>query len=160
LSWHKPASPLQDALDALHAEPRRTAWLSKNIRLHVWDRGGSGRPTLRWALARRIPYLTVDKRSTRWTRYRRRPRVHTRSRVPVFVRRDVAVARGGPHEGATPEEVIFPAHPEKGRASTRALRYRTGARLSETALRRMDLVYKKRWPCNENAIKALVAVGF
>lgn len=158
-SWHKPASPLQDALDALHAEPQRAGWLSANIGLHIWDRGGSGRPTLRWALARGIPYLTVANGSTRWTRYRRRPSVHTRSKVPVFARRDVAVAQGGP-KGATPEEVIFPAHPEKGRASTKALRYRTGTRLSKARLRRMDRVYKKRWPCNENPIKALVAVGF
>jgi len=158
-SWHKPASPLQDALDALHVEPQRAGWLSVHIGLHIWDRGGSGLPTLRWALSRGIPYLTVANGATRWTRYRRRPSVHTRSRVPVFARRDVAVARGGP-KGATPEEVTFPAHPEKGRASTKALRYRTGTRLSKTMLRRMDQVYKKRWPCNENAIKALVAVGF
>lgn len=159
ISWHKPASPLQDALDAVHAEPRRAAWLSASIRLHIWDRGGSGRPTLRWALARRIPYLTVANGSTRWTRYRRRPRVHTRSKVPVFVRRDVAVARGCP-KGVTPEEVIFPAHPEWGRVSTKALRYRVGAPLPKADLRTLDRVYKKRWPCNENPIKALIAVGF
>lgn len=158
-SWHKPASPLQDALDALHAEPRRADWLSANIRLHIWDRGGCGRPTLRWALARRIPYLTVANGSTRWTLYRRRPSVHTRFKVPVFVRRDASVIQGSP-KGATPEEVIFPAYPEQGRVSTKALRYRTGARLRKVELRQMDRVYKKRWPHNENAIKALVAVGF
>jgi hypothetical protein len=159
VSWHKPASPLSDALERVHAEPRRAAWLCANIRLHIWDRGGAGRPTLRWALARRIPYLTVTKGSTRWSLYRRPPRVHTRSKVPVFVRRDVAVARGGP-KGTTPEEVIFPAHPAKGRASTKALRYRTGAPLPKADLRQLDRVYKKRWPCSENPIKALVAVGF
>jgi hypothetical protein len=159
VSWHKPASPLQDALDAVHAEPRRATWLTATLRLHIWDRGGSGRPTLRWALARRIPYLTVTKTSTRWTRYRRPPRVHTTSKVPVFVLRDAAVARGGP-KGAAPEEVIFPAHPRKGRASSKALRYRTGAPLSKSDLRHLDRVYKQRWPGNENPIKALVAVGF
>jgi hypothetical protein len=159
VSWHKPASPLQDALEKVHAEPRRAAWLAANIRLHIWDRGGSGRPTLRWAIARRIPYLTVTKGSTRWTLYHRPPRVHTRFKVPVFVRRDAAVARGRP-KGTTPEEVIFPAHPRKGRASTKALRYRTGAPLSEADLRRVDRVYKQRWPRNENPIKGLVAVGF
>jgi len=159
LSWHKPASPLQDALEEVHAEPRRAAWLSANLRLHIWDRGGSSRPSLRWAIARRIPYLTVANGSTLWTRYRRPPRVHTRFKVPVFVRRDEAVARGRP-EGTNPEEVIFPAHPSWGRRSTKALRYRTGASLSTIDLRNLDRVYKTRWPCNENAIKALVAVGF
>lgn len=159
VSWHKPASPLQDALQALHAEPRRAAWLSTRLRLHIWDRGGSGRPTLRWALARRIPYLTVAKGSTRWTRYRRAPRVHTRTKVPVFVRRDVGVSQDGPQD-ATAQEVIFPAHPDKGRASTKALRYKSGASLSAPELRALDQVYKTRWPANENPIKALVAVGF
>jgi len=165
VSWHKPASPLQDALDALHAEPRRATWLTGTITRHIWDRGGSGRPTLRWALAHRIPYLTVTKGSTRWTRYRRAPHVYTRRRLPVFVRRDAAVLRGMrrrtvAERSATPQEVIFPAHPDKGRTSTKALRYRTGAPLSKDELRDLDRVYKTRWPCNENPIKALVAVGF
>jgi hypothetical protein len=69
------------------------------------------------------------------------------------------VARGKP-KGSTPEEVVFPAHPDKGRTSTKALRYRTGRPLSKTVLRKLDRVYKSRWPCNENPIKALVAVGF
>jgi hypothetical protein len=165
VSWHKPASPLQDALEALHTESRRATWLTATIRRHIWDRGGSGRPTLRWALARRIHYLTVTKGSTRWTRYRRAPRVYTRRRLPVFVRRDAAVLRGMrrrtvAERRVTPEEVIFPAHPDKGRASTQALRYRTGAPLSNDELRDLDHTYKTRWPCNENPIKALVAVGF
>jgi hypothetical protein len=165
VSWHKPASPLQDALEALHAEPRRATWLTAALRRHIWDRGGSGRPTLRWALARRIPYLTVSRGSTRWTRFRRAPRVHTRGRLPVFVRRDAALLRDMgrrtvAERSVVPEEVIFPAHPEKGRTSTRALRYRTGAPLSKDELRDLDNVYKTRWPCNENPIKALIAVGF
>jgi hypothetical protein len=159
VSWHKPASPLQDGLDALYADPRRSVWLSTEARLHIWDRGGCGLPTLRWALRRGIPYLTVSRRSAHWTRFRRAPRVHTRSRVPVFVRRDVEAAKGSP-KGSEPEEVIFPAQPRKGRASKRALRYRTGAPLRKTELRQLDRVYKSRWPSNENAIKALVAVGF
>jgi hypothetical protein len=165
VSWHKPASPLQDALEALHAEPRRSTWLTATIRRHIWDRGGSGRPTLRWALAHRIPYLTVTKGSTRWTRYRRAPHVYTRRRLPVFVRRDAAVLCGMRRRTAaarsvTPQEVIFPAHPDKGRTSAKALRYRTGAPLSKDELRDLDHVYKTRWPCNENPIKELVAVGF
>ena len=160
VSWNKPASPLQDALEALHAAPRRARWLTRTIRRHIWDRGGSGRPTLRWAAARRIPYLTVTRGSTHWTRYRRRPRVHTRSKLPVFVRRDVAIARGRSKSSKPPEEVIFPAHPDKGRASTKALRYRTGTPLPKAELRKLDRVYKTRWPSNENPIKALSAVGF
>lgn len=159
VSWHKPASPLQDGLEALYAAPRRAQWLTAESRLHIWDRGGSGRPTLLWALDRGIPYLTVSKKSAHWTRFRRRPQVHTPRRVPVFSRRDAAVAKGSP-KGSLPEEVIFPAHPRKGRASSRALRYRTGAPLAKAELRQLDRVYKTRWPSNENAIKALVAVGF
>ena len=159
VSWHKPASPLQDGLEALHVAPRRATWLTAEIRLHIWDRGGSGRPTLRWALRQRIPYLTVSKKSALWTRFRRRPRLHTPQGVPVFVRRDVTVTKGSP-KGSLPEEVIFPARPRKGRASTRALRYRTGAPLTQDELLQLDVVYKTRWPSNENAIKALVAVGF
>ena len=69
------------------------------------------------------------------------------------------MAAGRP-KGTTPQEVIFPAHPSKGRASIRALRFRTSARMSKADLRQMDRVYKTRWPNNENPIKALVAVGF
>jgi hypothetical protein len=158
ISWHKPASPLQDALEALHAEPRRGEWLTHQIGLHIWDRGGSGRPTLRWALRHGIPYLTLDKKATHWTRYRRPPRVHTRSRVPVFTRRDSRLTRGSPRS-SRPEEVIFPAKPDKGRKASKALRYHTGAPLPSNELRTLDRVYKTRWPCNENPIKALIAVG-
>jgi hypothetical protein len=159
VSWHKPASPLQDALEALHDAPRRAAWLTQNVQLHIWDRGGSGRPTLRWALARRIPYLTVSQGSTSWARYRRSPQVFTQRRVPVFVRRDVEVARGAPR-GSSPEVVVYPAHPERGRRATKALRYRCGRPLPKPELCALDRVYKARWPSNENVIKALVAVGF
>jgi hypothetical protein len=189
VSWHKPASPLQDALEALHREKRRATWLAAHIGHHIWDRGGSGVSTLRWAAARGIPYLTVTRGATRWTLYRRAPRVRTRTNIPVFVRRDPKVARGmvarakgirsqaprakgargkkvrakgarGKPKDSTPEEVIFPAHPRKGRASTKALRYRTGRPLTKARLRKLDRVYKTRWPSNENPIKTLVAVGF
>ncbi len=164
VSWHKPASPLQDALQVLHRNTRRSSFLAARLRLHIWDRGGSGVSTLRWAAARRIPYLTVTKGSTHWTRYRRAPRVRTPSKLPVFVRQDRKVARGRvaratPKE-AMPEEVIFPAHPHKGRGCTKALRYRTGRPLPKVLLRKLDRLYKTRWPSNENAIKALVAIGF
>jgi hypothetical protein len=174
VSWHKPASPLQDALEALHSNEHRARWLTAHIELHLWDRGASGTPALRWAAARGIPYLTVTRGSTRWTRYRGAPRVRTRSKLPVFVRHDYKVGRarrtwrkrprGKPARvkppSSVPEEIIFPAHPDKGRASTKALRYRTGRPLPKGMLRKLDRVYKTRWPSNENAIKALVAVGF
>ncbi len=159
ISWHKPASPLQDGLEALHAAPWRAEWLTANIRLPIWDRGGNGRPTLRWALGRGIRYLTVSRKSTHWTRFRRPPRLHTRLGIPVFTRRDTSVVKGSP-KGSSPEEVIFPAHPRKGRSSTRALRYRTAARLTDAELRKLDRVYKTPWPSNENPIKARIAVGF
>jgi hypothetical protein len=170
VSWHKPASPLQDALEALHGDERRARWLTAQVQHHIWDRGGSGVLTLRWAAARRIPYVTVGRGATRLSRYRRAPKVHTRSKLPVFVRRDRKVARGTVRrakgapppepEDATPEEVIFPAHPDKGRRSSKALRYRTGRPLPKATLRQLDRFYKTRWPSNENPIKALVAVGF
>jgi hypothetical protein len=209
VSWHKPASPLQDGLEALHRDEHRATWLTAHSDLHLWDRGGSGTPTLRWAAARGIPYLTITRGATRWTRYRGTPRVRTRSKLPVFVRPDRKVGRAlgtwrqGPRErgaprvrprskrpvsgrparkaGRTrgtcrqrsrgksarakplsprPEQVIFPAHPDKAGASTKALRYRTGRPLTAGMLRKLDRVYKTRWPANENAIKALVAVGF
>jgi hypothetical protein len=77
----------------------------------------------------------------------------------VFVRRDDAVARGSPPD-TSPEVVVYPAHPERGRRATKALRYRCGVPLSKPELRALEQIYKTRWPCNENAIKALVAVGF
>jgi hypothetical protein len=165
LSFHKPASPLQDGLEAVYVEPRRATWLAAQSRCHIWDRGGSGLPTLRWALDRGIPYLTVTKGATRWTLYRRAPFIYARRRLPVFVLRDAAVLHGrrrrGPAEPSlAPQEVIFPAHPDKGRAATKALRYRTCAPLTKDELRDLDHVYKTRWPGNENPIKALSAVGF
>ena len=159
VSWHKPASPLQDGLEALYAAPRRAQWLTAKTRLHIWDRGGSGLPTLQWAMKHRVRYLTVSRKSARWTRFRRSPRLYTRLKVPVFVRRDAAAAKGSSN-GLRPQIIIFPAHPQKGRASTRSLRYRTAASHTKANLRRMDEVYKARWPGNENPIKALIAVGF
>jgi hypothetical protein len=180
VSWHKPASPLQDGLEAAYSDERRASWLTAQVQHHIWDRGGSGVKTLRWAAARRIPYVTVSRGSTRLSRYRRAPKVRTRSKLPVFVRPDRKVGRGlmrrakpvhrtkGRTKGrpppepepATPEEVIFPAHPDKGRRSRKALRYRTGRPVSKRRLRHMDRFYKTRWPSNENPIKALIAVGF
>ena len=160
ISWHKPASPLRDALSALYQEPRRRAWLTETIELHTWDRGGEGAPTRRWAAEQGIPYLTIGTKTTHWTRYKH-PSAYTSRRVPIFVRPDTAV--GTEPSGASgdrPRVVIFPASPDKGEASTRSLRYFVNAKLSGAQLRTLDEVYKDRWPANENAIKALVGAGF
>ena len=70
VSWHKPASPLLDALQALHQDEERHAWLSEHVAMHVLDRGTQGDPTLHWALSQGIPYLTLQKGSLNWRRYR------------------------------------------------------------------------------------------
>ncbi len=160
VSWHKPASPLLDGLQALHADKDRAAWLKEHAHLHIWDRGGCGLPTLSWARERSIPYLTVSNGSVSWKDYEA-PRVHTETGVPVFVRPDPDLFDWDCLEGAPiPYEIIFPAHPDKGQDSIRALRYRSAHRLPETDLATMDRLYKSRWPSNENAIKSLSAVGF
>lgn len=160
ISWHKPASPLRDGLEALYQEPRRRTWLTKNVDCHTWDRGGEGAPTRRWAKKLGIPYLTIGNKATHWTRYKH-PSAFTSRRVPIFLRRDEKV---GTAPGVTleqgPRVVIFPASPDKGKTSTRSLRYFVNAKLSGPQLRNLDEVYKDRWPVNENAIKALVGAGF
>jgi hypothetical protein len=158
LSWHKPAAPLQDALGALYdGDTARRAWLLTHAKLHVWDRGGCGAPTLRWAVDRGIPYLTIAKARVEWTAYEH-PRVFTAQGVPVFVRPDADLFDW--QWPRMPREVIFPAKPHAGTSSTRALRFRTAADLADLDLAAMDVQYKTRWPCNENAIKELLTVGF
>ena len=160
LSWHKPATPLLDALKDLHASPSRHAWLTAHLRRHTWDRGGNGRPTLRWAYAQEIPYLTV---SNGWVYLssQRAPMGHLLSHQPVFVRRDVSIERATSTPVAqSPRVVIFPAHPTKGTFGARGLRYRTNGALEGDEAMRMDEVYKARWPEGENVFKALKGVGF
>jgi hypothetical protein len=161
LSWHKPASPLLDALQALHDGPQRHRWLTRHVQVHVLDRGTQGDPALRWALSQSIPYLTLSKRTAQWRRFEH-PTHHTDTDVPIFVRRDsrlgpctVALGRMRP-----PRTVVFPAHPDAGTDDGRALRYRTAAALTDAQITTLDQVYKARWPGNEHPIKALVAVGF
>jgi hypothetical protein len=160
VSWHKPATPLLDALHDLHADPVRAAWLRAHVAVHIWDRGGAGAPTLQWALSHRIPFLTVTSGVLAWADFQH-PRTHTARGVPVFVRPDAALFDWPCLEGApVPREIIFPAHPQKGRASPKAIRYKTAAALAEHDLTTLDQLYKTRWPNNENAIKDLLAVGF
>lgn len=160
VSWHKPASPLLDALEALHEEPRRARWLRAHVDLHVLDRGTQGDPTLRWCLTHGVPYLTLARTSASWRRFRA-PTAHTATGVPIFVREDTRLAETeGVAPTTAPTVVIFPARPRKGPEEGRALRYRTAAALSAAQLGTLDAVYKARWPSNENPIKALVASGF
>lgn len=160
LSWHKPATPLGDALEDLHASPSRHAWLTWHLRRHTWDRGGNGLRLRRWAHAQRIPYLTV---ANGWVYLssQHAPFAQTLDRQPVFVRRDVPMG----HAPSTPLDdgprvVIFPAHPAQGADGVRGLRYLTDGALVDDEVLRMDTVYKARWPQMENVLKALVGVGF
>lgn len=158
-SWHKPAAPLVDAIEALHAEPHRARWLRTHVTLHVLDRGTQGDPTLGVCLALGVPYLTLTRGSVAWRRYRA-PDARTATGVPIFVRDDTRLGNAPRQAPAqAPRVVIFPSRPEHA-SSGEALRYRTAAPLSAEQLRTLDAVYKARWPCNENPIKALIAVGF
>lgn len=160
VSWHKPAAPLIDALQHVHATEPRASWLFANVDVWIWDRGGAGEPTLLWAIGLRIPFLTVMQGSVAWTDFEH-PHTHTSLGVPVFVRPDAALFDWPCFEGApVPREIIFPAHPEKGMQSTKALRYKTTATFEESDLRNIAGYYKTRWPNNENAIKDVISVGF
>lgn len=160
VSWHKPASPLLDALHDVTAVESRLSWLRANAACWIWDRGGAGERTLEWALRLQLPFLTVMPGSVQWTDFQH-PRTHTSLGVPVFVRPDAALFDWCCFEGSPIAlEIIFPAHPEKGQLSTKALRYKTTAKFGDGELASMDLQYKSRWPNNENAIKDLLPAGF
>jgi hypothetical protein len=161
LSWHKPASPLVDALQELHQDEKRHAWLTEHLRLHTWDRGGNGKKVLQWSVDQGIPYLTVGQGWVYWSS-QKRPTLFTAEQVPVFVKRDVRLKKGVPHEGTSPQPqvIVFPAHPDEGEACKRALCYPTNALLKEDEKATLNKVYKARWPEMENQIKALVPVGF
>lgn len=162
VSWHKPASPLLDAVQALHGDERRHRWLLSHVSVHILDRGTQGDPALSWMLEEGIPYLTLAQRSVQWKRYRS-PTHHTPSGVPIFDRPDERLheaVMGIDGRITEPRRVIFPARPEQGDDNGRAVVYRTAARLSGEQIEDLDGTYKARWPNNENPIKALVAVGF
>ena len=160
VSWHKPATPLLDGLQETYASAERASWLGANVELYIGDRGGAGSPTLEWAMSQGIPFLTVMPGSMQWTQYQH-PRTHTPLGVPVFVRPDASLLGWQCFEGApVPREIVFPAHPEKGTASTKALRYKSTAALNDADLQALDQLYKTRWPNNENAIKDLLSAGF
>lgn len=158
VSWHKPASPLVEALQALHAAPARHTWLTAHVRRHTWDRGGNGVAVLQWACGQQIPYLTVANGRV-YLSSQRGPTHQTVTGLPVFVRREVrVVGRGGPVGG--PRRIVFPTRAADGPACKHGLRFPTNARLTDAEIGALATVYKARWPEMENQIKALVGVGF
>ena len=161
ISWLKPASPLIDALERLYGDERRRTWLLNWIRIHNWDRGGNGEAVLVWAAGVGIPYLTLSGKTFHYSKFHD-PILLTPNRLPVFVRPHLgpAVAARAAGNALEPRTVIFPAHPEQGRNSTKALGYQTAAVLTKKELAAMDLAYKARWPSMENMIKGGLAVGF
>lgn len=162
VSWHKPASPLLDAVQALHHDDRRHGWLLRHVSVHILDRGTQGDPALTWMLAQGIPYLTLAQRSVQWKRYHQ-PTHFTPTGVPIFDRPDVRLhdaVMGVDGRITEPRVVIFPARPEQGDEHGRGLVYRTAARLESAQIGELSGTYKARWPNNENPIKGLVAVGF
>lgn len=164
LSWHKPATPLLDAVQALHDDPVRHRWLCNHIDVHILDRGTQGTAVLDQLVQLGVPYLTPERCSTSWARFRSPSTLRTQQGVAIHVRRDDRVrstaARRRQSRLGTARRIVFPARPERGEHDRRAIAYRTSARLSDTQIQHLDRVYKARWPNNENAIKALLAVGF
>lgn len=161
VSWHKPASTLHDALEALHDNSVRHAWLSEHVRIHILDRGTQGDPMLRWARTQGIPYLTITRGHTHWRRFSK-PTSYTKNWMPIYVREDVRLRDSQAAQGRAtlPQVIVFPANPAEGESNGKSLRYRTSAALEADEIRALNDVYKTRWPNNENGIKALVAVGF
>lgn len=163
VTWHKPASPLLDAFQALHADEARHAWLNEHVALHIADRGTKGDPVLRWCLRNGVPYLTVScRRHKLWLQRYRHPTHKTwRYRRPIFVRPDKRLqgTERGPGRVVAPRTIVFPARPNQPEDG-RAIEYRTAAELTRAQVEGLDETYKARWPNNENPIKALQAVGF
>lgn len=159
VSWHKPASPLVDALKELHGDSLRHAWLTTHVRLHVWDRGGNGVAVLSWAREMQIPYLTV-RNGWVYLSSQKTPTLTTPEALPIFVRRDVRLPISTGRDEPAARVVIFPARRDKGEECKRGLRYSTNAALTLDELATLDETYKTRWPTMENQIKGYVAVGF
>lgn len=162
VSWHKPGTPLIEALHALHEDKARQRWLTARVRLHVLDRGTQGHPALSWLLEQGVPYLTPTNGSPNWRRFRH-PDLRTAQGVPIFVRPDEGLKDtpiGEQGQAVEPRTIVFPAQPQQGTECGRAVRYRTAAALSDEQIETLDEQYKRRWPNNESAIKDLLAVGF
>lgn len=155
LSWHKPASPLRDALEDLLDDEQRLRWWQRHVRLHVWDRGANGDAVLAWAWAMELPYLTIGRTHADLWRFRA-PTKRNALGLPIVVRPDRRLD-GDADNG--PWEVVVPAD-AKDPDERRGIRFRAGVALSETDLSALNALYKSRWPSMENEIKALQSRGF
>jgi hypothetical protein len=155
LSWHKPAAPLRDGLEELFEDEARMAWWHEHVRLHIVDRGANGDPVLSWMWAWGVPYLTVGRKGAELWRFRT-PTLRNKHALPFVVRPDTRL--GGDAEDG-PWEMIVPAHPNNPNA-TRGIRFRSAVAFSNVELLTLNALYKSRWPCMENKIKALQSQGF
>lgn len=155
LSWHKPASPLRDALEDLFGDDSRMAWWHEHVRLHILDRGANGDAVLRWLWRWEVPYLTIGRKSAQLWRFLS-PTARNEHALPFVVRPDKRL-RGDREDG--PWEVIVPAKPDDAEC-TRGIRFRTAVPLDDAALLSLTAQYKSRWPSMENGIKALQSRGF
>lgn len=155
LSWHKPASPLRDALEDLFDDEARMAWWHEHVRLHIIDRGANGDAVLRWMWAWEIPYLTIGHKGAELWRFRA-PTLRNEHALPFVIRPDARL--GGDVEDG-PWELIVPAHPGDPDA-VRAIRFRSAVALTEAELLGLNALYKSRWPSMENELKGLQSRGF
>lgn len=155
LSWHKPASPLRDALEDLFDDERRLDWWQDNVRLLIIDRGANGDPVLRWLGDLNVPYLTISRESAELWRFRV-PTLRSEYDLPIVVRPDRRLD-GDAEDG--PWEVIVPADPSDP-AERRGIRFRSAVEFGTADLLALNALYKSRWPSMENEIKAAQALGF
>jgi hypothetical protein len=155
LSWHKPASPLRDALEHLFEDEARMAWWHAHVRLHIVDRGANGDEALRWMWSWDVPYLTIGRKGADLWRFRA-PTLRSEHALPIVVRPD---ARLGGDEEDGPWVIVVPANPDDAGA-TRGIRFRSAVMFSEAELLELNAIYKSRWPWMENELKSGQALGF
>ena len=123
LSWHKPASPLRDALEDLFEDDTRMAWWHAHVRLHILDRGANGDAVLQWLWNWEVPYLTIGRKSADLWRFHT-PTARNAQGLPFVVRPDARLD-GDADEG--PWEVIVPARPDDAAGDARAAVSRGGS---------------------------------
>jgi hypothetical protein len=155
LSWHKPASPLRDALEDLFDDEARMTWWHEHVRLHIVDRGANGDPVLRWMGAWEVPYLTIGHKGAELWRFHA-PTLRNEHALPFVMRPDARLG-GDAQDG--PWELIVPARPDDPDA-TRGIRFRSAVAFTAAELLGLNKLYKSRWPSMENELKALQSRGF
>jgi hypothetical protein len=155
LSWHKPASPLRDALEHLFEDEKRMAWWHAHVRLHIVDRGANGDEALRWMGSWDVPYLTIGRKGADLWRFRTAT-LRSEHALPIVVRPDARL--GGDAEDG-PWVIVVPADPDDA-GETRGIRFRSAVMFSEAELLALNTLYKSRWPSMENELKSAQALGF